>query len=338
MKKVLIDQNKRQFKANLHCHSTMSDGALTPEQLKAEYKKRGYSVLAITDHEHLVNYSHLTEDDFLLITGYEMFVFTLPSDHDLNETSHLNMFSKTPENKMVYYSPETVYSRYAERGGTPLAYHHYLEDREHTVEFVKKAVKDAKAAGYLVSHSHPTWSFEEQDFSNAFEDCFAMELYNHASYIQGYNEYNQHYYDHQIRKGYKMGVLAVDDNHNHKPMDGQYCDSFGGATYILADKLDYGSIIESLENKDFYASTGPQIYSLEVEDGKLTVKTSNADKIWFITNTRNRKACLAAEGQTVNTAEFTLISTDRFVRVEVTDKNGNKAFTRAFFRNEILDE
>ena len=92
MKKVLIDQKKKQFKANLHCHSTMSDGALTPEQLKAEYKNHGYSVLAITDHEHLVSYQQLNDADFLFITGYEMFVFTLPSDHDLNQTSHLNMY------------------------------------------------------------------------------------------------------------------------------------------------------------------------------------------------------------------------------------------------------
>ena len=48
--KVFISKDKKQFKANMHCHSTISDGKLTPEELKAAYKAQGYSVLAITDH------------------------------------------------------------------------------------------------------------------------------------------------------------------------------------------------------------------------------------------------------------------------------------------------
>ena len=32
--KVFISKDKKQFKANLHCHSTISDGRLTPEELK----------------------------------------------------------------------------------------------------------------------------------------------------------------------------------------------------------------------------------------------------------------------------------------------------------------
>ena len=51
--KYLINPNKTQYKANLHCHTNLSDGHWTPEQVKEEYKKRGYSVVAITDHERL---------------------------------------------------------------------------------------------------------------------------------------------------------------------------------------------------------------------------------------------------------------------------------------------
>ena len=43
--KVFISKDKKQFKANLHCHSTISDGKLTPEELKEAYKAQGYSVL-----------------------------------------------------------------------------------------------------------------------------------------------------------------------------------------------------------------------------------------------------------------------------------------------------
>ena len=38
--RYLIDPNKTQFKANLHCHTNLSDGHWTPEQVKEEYKNQ----------------------------------------------------------------------------------------------------------------------------------------------------------------------------------------------------------------------------------------------------------------------------------------------------------
>ena len=46
-----ISPGARQYKANLHCHSNLSDGRLTPEELVRAYREQGYSILAITDHE-----------------------------------------------------------------------------------------------------------------------------------------------------------------------------------------------------------------------------------------------------------------------------------------------
>ncbi len=336
MKQWLIDQRKKQYKANLHCHSTCSDGRLTPEQLKEEYKKRGYSVLAMTDHEHLVEHHDLTDEAFLLLTAYEMFIFTLPSDHNENSTSHLCLYSKTPHNKMLYFSPETVYSRYIREEEHPVACHAHKETREHTVEFVRRTVKDATAAGFLVSHCHPTWSLENEDFADAFEDCFAMEVYNHNSYMSGFFEYNQHYYDYQIKRGRKMGTLATDDNHDAYPIGHPQNDSFGGATYILADSLDYASIMGALERKDFYASSGPTIQGAFVENGTVKVYTSQAERIYFITNTRHRGAKIASTGESVCEAEFQIGETDKWVRIEVVDREGKRALSRAFFRDEFL--
>ena len=70
----LITPDKKQFKANLHCHSVISDGKLTPERLKEVYKEQGYSVLAITDHEAPYSHQELCDKDFLLITGYEAYI------------------------------------------------------------------------------------------------------------------------------------------------------------------------------------------------------------------------------------------------------------------------
>jgi hypothetical protein len=332
--KRLIDENKTQYKANLHCHSVHSDGQWTVEQIKEEYKKRGYSVVAVTDHEHLLNHSALSDDEFLFITGYEMYVRNLPFDYLNDPQSHINLYSKTPENKLLYYTPSiTKYIPKAELEN--LQYHKLVVNREYNVEFIRQTVQDAKEKGFLVCHNHPTWSFENEDFASAYDGCFAMEIYNHGSYQFGYNEYNQHYYDYQINRGLQMAVIASDDNHNFE--DDPYGDSFGGITYILADHLEYGSIINALENKDFYATTGPKIFSLSVEDGKLNVKTSDAERIVFITNNHHRKVVSSKNGEVITQAEFTATTKDSWVRVEVVDFKGKRAFTRAFFKKELFE-
>ena len=58
------------FKANLHSHSTISDGAYTKEELREIYKSRGYQILAITDHNLVIPHPELEDEDFLLITAY----------------------------------------------------------------------------------------------------------------------------------------------------------------------------------------------------------------------------------------------------------------------------
>ena len=38
------------YKANLHTYSTISDGEIPLDEVKALYKSKGYQILAMTDH------------------------------------------------------------------------------------------------------------------------------------------------------------------------------------------------------------------------------------------------------------------------------------------------
>ena len=97
-----------QFKANLHSHSNLSDGSLTPEAMAEAYKSRGYSVLAITDHEAPYDHTHLSTSDFLMLTGYEAYI--RPSSNcqldAYGPEIHLNLLAKEPHNTcFVAYDP-----------------------------------------------------------------------------------------------------------------------------------------------------------------------------------------------------------------------------------------
>ena len=69
-------------KANLHCHTTISDGELTPEEIKEAYKGQGYSILALAAYE--------TE-----LCDFE----TGPGCWPDLKTYHLNLFDTDPTEK-----------------------------------------------------------------------------------------------------------------------------------------------------------------------------------------------------------------------------------------------
>ena len=60
----LLPEEGSFYKANLHCHTTNSDGKWTPEQVKKAYRERGYSIVAFTDHNRYAFHKDLCDEDF----------------------------------------------------------------------------------------------------------------------------------------------------------------------------------------------------------------------------------------------------------------------------------
>lgn len=63
------------FRADLHCHSTHSDGSYTPQELVQLAKKMKLNALAITDHDSISAFSVASEnlpEDFQLLPGVEL--------------------------------------------------------------------------------------------------------------------------------------------------------------------------------------------------------------------------------------------------------------------------
>lgn len=97
-KKHLLPLVNQYFKANLHTHSTISDGKMTREEVKKAYKALGYQILCLTDHNTIANHSDMNEPDFLMLTGAEIDI-TAPSTNNSDaQTYHLNLIAKEPDN------------------------------------------------------------------------------------------------------------------------------------------------------------------------------------------------------------------------------------------------
>ena len=95
------------------------------------------------------------------------------------------------------------------------------------------------------------------------------------------------------------------------------------------------AITSALEEKDFYASQGPEIRSLWFEDGRLCVRSSAAERIVMTTGTRKLRSVMREAGQTLKSASFEVDPEDVYVRITVEDKYGKKADSRAYFIDEL---
>ena len=60
------------YKGNLHTHTTVSDGALSPQETIRIYAEEDYDFLALTDHDAVVDYDGLDAHGMTLITGCEL--------------------------------------------------------------------------------------------------------------------------------------------------------------------------------------------------------------------------------------------------------------------------
>ena len=327
------------YKANLHCHTTNSDGKLTPEEVKAAYKAQGYSVVAYTDHNVMVPHPELCDADFIALTGYEINV-NEESDKErrLRKTCHICLIALSPDTKtQVCYHREKYLSRGALAWKDKVVFDESLPDYErvYTPECINDIIKTARQSGFYVTYNHPGWSLEDlTDYGN-YHGMHAMEIVNFGCVVEGYPDYNEKDYDHILRGGERIFCIATDDNHNKHPFGDTHCDSFGGFTMIRAEELSYTAITDALLAGSFYASEGPEIHSLTLEDTTLRITCSGARSIALSTG-RRRTAIRYATDAPLTEASFEIDPEDIYVRVTVTDASGKHANTNAYFVDELL--
>ena len=342
MKKYLLPENGNFYKANLHCHTTCSDGRLTPEEVKDLYKRHGYSIIAYTDHNVLVDHSDLADEDFLPLLGFEADI-TEPEFCNPRKTCHLCYISLEPENKLILWNRNGRY-RHGRSSVTTEEMNALLDEAtpDYTRFYSKAGINDVirigKEHGYFITYNHPTWSQEDYPNYTAYEGMDAMEIVNGSCLSLGYDEYNHRVYDDLLRTGHKIYCIAADDNHNCYPEGSPRSDSIIGATVIKADKLEYRTVTKAIADGHFYATTGPEIYELWFEGEELHIKCSDAVKVTLNTGVR-RAAVAFCEGDIpVNEAVFKVNKTDRYVRLTVHDKAGKCAYTSAYFTDDLFAE
>ena len=337
MRKYLLPENGNFYKANLHSHSNISDGMLSPAELKSLYTSRGYSVFAYTDHDVFIPHHDLTDDSFLVLSGFEA-EFYIERKNPTKKTCHVCFIAKTPDiTVQPCFNKEYARSGNAASHVDEVAFDEREEPfvRFYSPESINSMIKTAREKGFFVTYNHPAWSLESFNEYSKYEGMHAMEIFNSECQKAGYESYAPHVYDDMLRLGKKIFVTATDDNHNFFSPDDPRCSSFGGFTMIKAKSLDYTDVTDALFAGDFYASQGPEIYGLYTENGKIHITCSDAVSILFNTAYRTSQRRFASRENPINEADFDLKVTDTYFRITVTDAFGRHADTRAYFLSDI---
>ena len=254
------------YRANLHAHTTNSDGDLSPADCAEFYRHAGYHILAITDHWHVTDLAS-DRPDFLIIPGAE-----LDGGRTAQRTSFhivgLNMRSR---------------GRIEHPGGTA----------QEIVDFIRND-------GGEVTIAHPYWSGLMATEIAPVMGAFAIEVYNTGCDLEILRGFSMVHWDDLLSLGRDVGAVAVDDGHHHKVDHGL------GWTMIRAEALTVEAVMEALRCGRYYSSIGPEIKDLRIADGRIRVKTSPVRSIALVSTPGRGARAFAREGRNITQAEFPL--------------------------------
>lgn len=289
------------YKGNLHCHSTVSDGALSPKEVVELYRSNGWNFLALTEHRIYTHWQEFDSDEFIIIPGIEVAVDEneRPRCYHLVGVSDGNITVPHMErlDSFLWYGPKTV----------------------------QDSIDSLKGKGMQVFLCHPVWSRTEFEDFRDFENYFGIEIYNHGCEMEDRTGFSTIYWDSLLRRGKKIWGLAVDDAHH------RIKDHLGGWVMVKANKLTRSEIISALLEGRFYSSTGPIIYDFGFEDGEVFVECSPVKAIHFVSYEVRGRSYYADDSKLLTSCRYKIKGEELFVRVECVDEYGRIAWTNPIF-------
>lgn len=328
MRKYLIPENGKFYKAAMHIHTNLSDGKLSVEEMKQAYIDKGYSIVAFTDHEKFITHNDLTDENFIAINSTEISI----SDSCIGykggwqylPTYHLNLYAKRQDitektEDMLLYS---------------------VKIRDYSQHCINEIIKACNKGGFLVCYNHPVGGLQNYKDYGELKNLWGVEWFNADCAKIGMDESMQAA-DDLLRLNERVFPIAGDDAHDLGLVGKCF-------NMIKAEKLEYECIMDALEKGHFYSSTGPEIYELYIEDGLVHIKCSDVRKIALMTERRVSFIKNAEEG-TINEAVFDIRKYEEdsnliegnyekaYIRITLTDTKGNLAQSVPYFLTDIKD-
>ena len=288
------------FRGNLHAHTTLSDGTVTPEQQAADYRAKGYSFLSVTDHNVMHRLEDLSAPGFLMFPGWER-------DIPYGPAKCLHVVGQFPAD----FSGDT----FARPRGDP------------AVLSMQDLLNEMSRENDFITLAHPVWSRMEPEEVRALKGYHAIEVFNTGTERLCHAGRADVYWDMLLREGRRVWGVACDDTHGKT----QKSDRFGGWVMVKAERRTVTDLLSALRQGHFYSTQGPDIHEFFIEDGQIHVRCTPCQEIHFVTWPPRGKACYAEEGQELTALSCPLKGGESYVRVECVDAQSRTAWSNPIF-------
>jgi len=293
------------YKGNTHTHSTNSDGDSKPEKVVQWYMDHGYNFLIISDHNYVTETEPLDTDktdDFILISGEE-----ISSKNSL----HLNALGIKNE--------------------IPPA------SGENKLEIIQKNVDNTLKAGGIPIINHPNfnWAVSAQIIKRV-KGCNLFELFNGHPGVNniggGGFPSTEEMWDDILTSGKIIYGIASDDAHSFIGEFSKFRSNPGrGWIYVKSESLTEKNILNSLNNGNFYASTGVELENIGIDENKIEIVIKPRS------NSLKYNVIFIGEGGKIlkicydNPAIYDIKGNEKYIRAKVISSDGTSAWTQPTF-------
>src|SRR5271156_2129206 len=262
----------RFWRGNLHTHSHLSDGVLSPEQVVGAYKRAGYDFLQLSDHFlerfgwPIADTRRWRSNDFTTLIGAELHAMGT----EVGELWHILA------------------------AGLPLDF-----PAPGPAESGPELAARAREAGAFVAIAHPAWSQLTMNDGRALAAAHAVEIYNRGCAVETDRGAGFYLLDQLANEGRRLTAIATDDAHFRH---GDY-DAFGGFVEVKAESLDPEALLDALKAGNYYSSQGPRFYDLSFSADEVSIECSPVHAITLVTGTSR---ALVKVGRQITGATFDL--------------------------------
>ena len=284
------------YRASLHTHTTESDGAWSPEAVVDWHHQNGYQVLSITDHNRITGAPTQTRAE-------EQSLITLSGA----EISLGRSTQGSPVHCVAVGLSEPLPER---------------------VQGVSATLEWIWAQGGFGFLAHPYWSGLSHGELAAFDGLRALEIFNTAAMWENRKGEACGYWDDLLGRGRRAWGLATDDSHWRDPDYGD------GWVMIKAARLTDAAVLDGLRRGLFFSTNHPMIESVRWEGRRLWVQSSPVEAIYWIGAGSLGWSRHAAAGSQLTEAEFKLKRDPAWIRIEVRDDRGRRAWSNPIYRDE----
>ncbi len=280
------------YKANLHTHTTASDGKCELEERVEQYRANGYDVLAITDHGVVSDATHLGTDDFLVLDGVELTVTPFENGRFyhllcINTPSDLSFPGDLSPNFLIFH---------------------------------------LKTQGAECLIAHPYWSGNTLPELLYLEGHVGIEVFNAGCQNIG-KAYSSVHWDDMLEAGVEALAIAVDDVHSA----GDYLDLFGGWTMLKMQELSPQAVLEALRTGCYYSSSGAEILDFCVTEGMARLRCEDALEIHLMASAWHGCSLYAGDGPPLTEAHVNVDSDWKYIRAEIVNARGKRAWANPIF-------